>query len=466
MLGNVALLAAWTLLHLEALRWLVGGLLGTEGPLHLGVAAVLVAILARDVGRDQVLDALRRPARGPWAAWLLAGGLPVALHLFVPGPRSLLGMGLLVSAYGLAGLFVAPETWRRARPAALLAAGILPLAQHLDVLLGLPLRSLTAHVVAALCGGTLATGTVLEVEGRYAHVALPCSGVQSLWSATVVLAAASLAWGRSVGGRWLVGLLGTFAGLSLANALRIAVLVGVDHRLGVPLLAEVLHTPLGLIGFVAALLPMLAWLRSGPTLSAGSGASRPVGVRLPAGGVAALLLVTSLAPRAERVVRPAPVPVLPADWTAIEPGPVEVSFVEGRGGVVRKGAFEVGALRGSAALISSRDWVGQHVPELCHEAGGWTMAGDHPAVLGTTPVRWAPLEREGVEGTALWWFTDGTRVTDDHTVRIAHGLFSDTPWMLVSVVVQGRPSPDDPDLLAVVDALRAAEAPLLTLESR
>ncbi|MCB9669223.1 MAG: archaeosortase/exosortase family protein [Alphaproteobacteria bacterium] len=459
MVANALLLLAWAALHAEPARWLGRGLLATEGPLHLAVAAVLVGLLARSVRLGDVRDALTRPAGGPWTAWLLAVGLPV-LARPLPGPRSLLGALMVVSAYGLLGLFVAPETWRRGRAVALLAAGVLPLSQHLDVILGLPLRAATAAAVSGLFG-SLSSATVLEVEGGYAHVDLPCSGVQSLWSATVVLAAATLAWRRTPDLRWLGALLGTFVLLVLANGVRIAVLVGAHHRLGLPVLAEVLHTPLGVVGFVLALAPALGWLASSAEPAAVT--TRRPGSFGPVALAAVALALAVGVPRLERQVRAGPVPTLPAGFAELEPSAQEREFVEGRGGALRKASFAVGGLTGTVARVSSHDWVTQHVPELCHASGGWELVADHPALVGDTPVRWARMERAGEVATALWWFESPDHVTADHTERIARGLVSDTPWVLTSLLVPGAPSPADPDLLAVVASLRAD--PVAKLES-
>lgn len=442
---HLALLCTWLVAHAASVQWVYRGLLGDDGRVHLVVAVLLVLWGVREA-REHGLQGVSAAPSAPWTAWAMVAVPPLLAAPF--GLSSLTAAAGCLSLYGLLGVFVGEARWRRYRPLLLLGLAILPVSAHVDVLVGVPLRTWTAGLVADVLG-VPARSTVLEVEGGLAAVDLPCSGVEGLWSSTVILAGVALVRERTLGVRWLLGWAATLAALVLTNLARVLVLVVLVHLLELPLLAEVLHTPIGLVAFAGGLLPGLSVPADGPAAG-----SRSFRMAVPA---MVVLLLSLAVPVTEGDARPSPVPVLPQGWTLLTPTETERTFIGGRGGVLRKGGFEEGALRGSAALVVSRSWVTQHGPELCHEAAGWSMTGEHPARIADTPVRRASLQRGRELGTALWWFESPEHVTADQAERIARGLVDDAPWVLVSVFVEGRPDAADPDLEAVVRALRHAD---------
>lgn len=176
-------LGAWLGLNAGALRWLIASWLRTEGHLHLALAAGLLVVAARRIDPGALLDRLAAPPRRSPAALALALCPPLIAAALAPRlPFDVIGgAAAVVSAYGIAGLFLDADAWRRARGAALLGAALLPMTEHLDVVLGFPLRTVTASLVAALIGDASVTaGTVLSIDGAYAHVDLPCAGVRNL----------------------------------------------------------------------------------------------------------------------------------------------------------------------------------------------------------------------------------------------------------------------------------------------
>jgi exosortase/archaeosortase family protein len=85
--------------------------------------------------------------------------------------------------------------------------------------------------------------------------------VKSLWTGGLFFLAATWIERRRVDRHWMILAL-VFALLLLtANLARVAILVGVGQVLGWRLLAEMLHLPLGVIGFVFACVVGLALLR-------------------------------------------------------------------------------------------------------------------------------------------------------------------------------------------------------------
>lgn len=461
---HILLLSIWLWLHTGALSWMVGAWLRTEGHLHLILALLLLAGAARRIDPVAVLDRLAAPPRRSGAALALAVAPPLlaaVLQRWLP-LHLVAGSALVASAYGIAGLFLGAAAWRRLRGAALLGAALLPLTEHLDVVLGFPLRAATAALVASLLGGAEVTAaTVLSIDGAYAHVDLPCSGVRSLWSGAVVLLGAAVAWGRPVGARFATIAAGVAALLFAANTARVVIIVALTHLAGLPLLAEIVHVPLGVIGFLLALGVGLGLLH---TWGGAAAHTTEAQTRWPAaawGWALGLALATALqlwpAPRSLPVAL-APAPSFPDDLIALGADHEELAFAEQHGASVRKARFERAGHTGTVVAVASRSWLAHHVPEQCLTSDGWSLLTDHPARVGGGPVRFARVERDGATATALWWYQSATLRTDDHTVRILDGLAHDTPWVLVSVLVDGAAEPSDPAVHGLVDDLYASVA--------
>jgi len=455
-LSNLVLLACWLLLHGSTFRWLGRAWLRDEGLLHLVLAGLAGAWVLSRVSAAEVWSGIGRPLRPSLAAALLAVG-PVVLARVGPDLETLHASLALVSAWGLYGGFVDGATWRRSAAPALLLAAVLPVTGTLDVLLGYPLRRGLAGVAATLTGSVDA-GTVLAIDGRLAHVDLPCSGVRGLWSASVLLLGASVAWGRGLVGS-TVGALGLGLLLQLAqNLARVTLLVlltGVD-----PLLADIAHLPLGVLGFAVALVGPLAMVAATAPLPPLPTAERPRSPWLAPLAAVSLLALTTLE-RPAPALQPSPPVAAPSGWRPIDAGSDETAFYAEHGARLTKAAHPTGA---QAAMVSSRSWLAHHVPEQCHEAGGWTLSDDHAAPVGEHLVRIAHATRRGQQATALWWFRSADAVTDDHTVRIRAAWQDDAPWVLVSMLVPGHADPHDPALTELVAELDTAV--LAALEPR
>jgi len=455
-LSNLVLLASWLALHASTFRWLGRAWLRDEGQLHLVLAGLAGAWVLSRLSLAAVWSGLGRPLRPSLVAAVLAIG-PVVLARVGPDLDTLHASLALVSAWGLYGGFVDAATWRRSAAPALLLAAVLPVTGTLDVLLGYPLRRVLAGVAATLTG-SIDAGTVLAVDGRLAHVDLPCSGVRGLWSASVLLLGASVAWGRGLVGI-TVGALGLGLVLQLAQNLgRVTLLVlltGVD-----PLLADVAHLPLGVLGFGLALVGPLAMVAAAAPLPPLPATETPRTPWLAPVASMALLALTTLE-RPAPAVQPSPTVAAPSGWRSLDARPDETAFFAEHGARLTKAAHPTGA---QAALVSSRSWLAHHVPEQCHEAGGWSLSDDHAAPVGEHLVRIAHATRDGEQATALWWFRSADTVTDDHTVRIRAAWHDDAPWVLVSVLVPGHADPHDPALTELVAELDTAA--LAALEPR
>lgn len=396
------------------------------------------------------------PDANPVAAVLILGGaagMTQSLVQLDPAYACFAGVG----AYGLTGLYLPRATWIRARPVAVLAILLMPMADYLDVYLGFPARRFTAEAVAGLLSllnvSHISSGMVLSLEGGAAYVDLPCSGVRSLWTGAVFLLGAALMEGKTVD-RWFAATSLIFtAMLLLANTARVAAIVLIEFVADQPLIAEVLHAPMGVIGFVVSC--AVGWgllsLSSRSSVAPISTRGTPLMWTL----VPALLCIGSMS--APPVARAAMVHEisLPAGFDAVPLTAAEEDFAAEQGGSISKVRFKRGEISGTAVFVTSESWLAQHLPRHCLRAAGVTLTGEAPALIDGEPVRWAEVTVQGHSGRAAWWFQSADRITDDHTERIWAGIADDTPWTMVSILFDQPVESNHHEVVALIADLRS-----------
>jgi exosortase O len=342
---------------------------------------------------------------------------------------SLLGAALFgLGSYGLWGLYVDGRRWRQGLLAALLLIGVLPFGDQADTYAGFALRALTAQSVgrglAALGIAAVPAETLLVLENGVAHVDIPCSGVRSLWAGALFFLGATWMERRQLDTGWL-GCGVVFGVLLLgANGARVTAIVLLAVVAGQRKAAEVLHAPLGLMGFAAACAATLALLRwTRPAAEPGAREGVREGRGRP--GLAVLLGVFALACAASHVRRPLPPARGPAPGLAL-PGdmviePLPLTAVEGDlfrrfGGQADKRRFRWHGHEGTLLVVFSRSWRAHHVPEFCLASNGIRVDRLERVELGAGQVRVATLD-QGRRG-AVYWFQSPGRVTDDMLGRI------------------------------------------------
>ncbi|MCB0216983.1 MAG: exosortase O [Chloroflexi bacterium] len=497
-LRNLAILALWSWLFRPSLAHLAQ----LAGEDHLRSSAWALAGALALVLRQARLGGLRPRLDAP----LRAPAVPMALTLgaalaWLANARwldvNLLGDALLgLSAYGLLGLWLAPRAWRQGAGAALLVILALPFGHHLETFLGYPLRLATARAVqaglAAAGHGSVGVDTILVFENGISHVDLPCSGVRSLWTGLLFLAAATWIERRRVGPAWLglAGLLGLL--LAAANFARVAVLVVLGQVAGWPLVAELLHLPLGALGFGLACWLALALLRRLPSIEADAWApaakepsdpvpgdrARDAGGR-PRRAVALLaglsLMIVLYSPRALPAASQPPIAPdeawrLPAALHAralpLEPDSLGWLLEDGADRVQRA-RFDHRGLRGSLLLVESRTWRAHHQPERCFEVFGLKLEASRPHLVDPGfPLRFVALGAGagGAPRSASYWFQSAERSTDDYAARIWADLAPRrSRWVMVSILFDTVQEAEDPALTALYQLIHRTVAEQLAV---
>lgn len=443
----------------------------------------VIVLIAIQVHKGRLRPRLDMPLQmHPPALILMLGGsaLYLAVERFLDIntiSASLFGL----ASYGLLGLWMQPQRWRQGVPAVLLLIGALPFGEHMQTFVGYPMRILTAAIVrdglAAAGVASIGIDTILVLENGVSQIDLPCSGVKSLWIGMLFLIATTWIERRPLNFRWLLIAL-TLAGLLFtANLVRVGILVVVGQVAGWRLAAEMLHVPLGVLGFVAAcavavvLLRLVRILPNLPPLGDRRGQDTPSLPNRPAWlspalATAILLMALAYTPRPQTgLAQSLPTWEFP-DGLVTEPMPLKPDELEW---LTREGAesatrhrFEWYDITGSMILITSTTWRAHHRPERCFEVYGLSIDDSRPHLVAPDfPLRFVSLSDGDGHGllSATYWFQSADRTTDDHGTRIWADLAPERDrWVLVSILFDGVYDPHATDIqtlyLALHDVVR------------
>jgi exosortase O len=376
-----------------------------------------------------------------------------------------------MASYGLLGLWLRPQWWRSGLPAALLLVGALPFGEHLQTFVGYPVRLLTATAVrdGLRIFGTQSIGidTILVFENGITKVDLPCSGVKSLWTGGLFFLAATWIDRRRINLRWLMVAAAFVILLLAANLVRVAILVSVGQVAGWMLLAEMLHVPLGVLGFVAACAAAAAGLRlTGQADETTSSEQSDAKLARPAWLtplLAGIFLVMGLlyTPRPQTVQAQSPPWKFPAalkaeSWlfTPDEEQWLKQSEVD----AAERWRFEWQGVSGSMLFVTSTTWRSHHRPERCFEVYG--LEQDTASTLLAAPdfpVQILALEMAGSQErySAAYWLQSASQTTDDYATRIWADLAPDKqPWVLVTILFDKGKAPQTAEAQALYLALK------------
>jgi exosortase O len=362
----------------------------------------------------------------------------------------------LLGTYGMLGLCLEPRTWRKGLPVGAAIACLLPFGVQFSTGLGAPARVLTSQGVAFVLHQwnipAISTEDVILLDTGVAYVDNPCSGLKSMWTGTLFLLAATWLEGRQIGVRWLFVCFANLGLLAIANTSRVIVLVVLTYSLKQPILAEMMHVPLGLMGFAmasAAAWGLLRWVPRQHNQENLEKRSSPRTSFKALFMITACILALTLIPQPQLLAIPT-WDVSTLQWASqlraqsVPLNPYEQKFFAHYPGVTtQKQRFQFQGITGSLILVASPTWQAHHAPELCLTASGYrieSMVGQAltPKVTG----RW--LELDGGKKTAAYWFQSATRTTDDFFVRFRGEIFrTDPSWTLVSIVFDQPHSPDE-----------------------
>jgi exosortase O len=480
-MGNFFLLIAWLYANVASLRWLTTELQNitfSNGVLLIGGGLGILTLAGRSQLQNYVTQISTTPIfhRFPVLIMLL-GGVGALVFQQVWEIQQGSAFCFLLGSYGLLGLWLSPSVWRNGLPIAVLFAGVLPFSLQFSTGLGFPVRALTANIVEQCLNAwqvsAVSANDIILLENGIARVDLPCSGLKSLWIGTLFLLVTTYLEQRAIGIRWLLVWLMNLLLLISANILRVMILVFVTYAMHQPKIADILHVPLGLLGFMAACGAtwlILQWVpkqpqdsRQDPSAAKQIGRQQqPIGYRLSK----QVLLITILlglglisslytpphlgaiaAPQLPAQIRTQPIPLTDLEQSFFSHAPATLA---------QKQRFAIAGLTGSLLIVTSRSWSAFHPPEVCLSASGLTVETlDRQHLTPDILARWLTLQGGNVSAT--YWLQSSQRTTDDFVSQLwEYVVRQQKTWALVSILFDRAYAPTQPEIQNLVTLVHSA----------
>ena len=461
-------------------------LIRTLSPFNLILlfSAAIVLLIQSIRRRDAWGFSLEPRFQGPPLFMMFGAAIASVLARWFLDLEHLSVVGFIVGAYGLIGLFCHVRSWKRGIPfmAAFVILIFLFALEFTD--LGHLARTSIAEIVEFLLKpfsvDAISSEDILVLSTGIAFVDIPCSGIKNIEIGSLFFIAASLLERKQMGLRWFMVSLINLALLITANIARILVIVVLTFIMQQQPLAEILHVPLGLFGFIAVCLITLQLLRFVPRQPPSSSPPAPdrlpppPTLQTPAANLRNAALTLSLLTGLALIPHPNIADVSPKPFNTMQwPKPMQTQaidlnrfeekfFTHYPGVVTQKQTFQFKGVSGSMIFVASPTWQAHHAPELCFSASGLEI--DHmqkQALTSQVTGRWLSLNQG--QQQAAYWFQSSQRTTDRYLDRIWSEITrQESNWTLVSILFDQPVSADNTDVQTMVEEVHSAIAAAMT----
>ena len=446
---TISLIVVWIITNIWTFAWFIDSL-KYSSPLNLIILGIVFVVLSIQLWRNQLfqLESIS-PQFKLYPLLLMLGGeiTAIVIKWSIAIPQLSL-LCFILASYGLLGLFINSEIWQKNLILAVITACILPFSIAFHSGLGFPVRVITAHIVADLLSalnlGAISSHDIILMENGIAQVDLPCSGMKSLWTGTVFLLGATWLENRQLGLRWLLVACANIFFLAVANLLRIFTLVILIEVWQQKPIAEVLHLPLGVIGFIFSLIFTWILLQKVPFHQQTSALISPQKyqpAKLSLNWLLAIVFILGIVGQ----FKPMASPLTALDSIQLPPeirvtenlalSETETNFFANSDNpLVQKVRFQADNLSGSMLLVASDTWHSHHPPELCFVGNGFKVDRMESQLMNNIiNARWLSLENNQLSAT--YWFQSSQETTDNFISRIWEDItHSNKTWVLVSVL--------------------------------
>ncbi|MGK7924905.1 MAG: exosortase O [Spirulina sp.] len=460
--------AVWLIVHFSTLSWFYTAFRHAspmEQAIVFGGGVILFAAIGISFYREREKLAFF-PTVKIFPMVVVIGSLFGAIALKLLGNiEQLTALLFLLGSYGILGLFIERDRWRKGLPIAAIVACILPLSPPLGSGFGgLPLRVLTAHWLEQFLSSNqisaVSSHDIIVLENGIAEVGIPCSGIKSLWVGSLFFLGLTWIDKRAIGWLWLFVGATNIILLFSANFLRVLVLVILIDVFKQPEFADLLHLPLGLFGFI--LVCGITWSlsrlipRNAKPLTTNSpfpiphyllSAINHLLIQKSVLGIAiALAIVYHFLPiYSPELIQAIALPKS-VDTALIELTPAEERFFNSYPETLaEKHQFRLGNLSGSVLVVANTSWRSYHPPELCFIGSGLKVDRVEKKQLSTEVMaRWLSLQNG--QFSATYWLQSKDQTTDDFYRRLWQQFFKpqDRSWILISILFDRKISADNP----------------------
>lgn len=457
----IALIFAWLLGNIWTYWWFIESLKYTSLLnlilLSVGFIALVVQLIRHNIEQISLTPQLRL-----YPILLMLGGEigAIVLKWSLDIPQLTL-LCFILGSYGLLGLFIVPGVWQKGLSIATLTACIIPFLVAFNSGLGFPVRIITAHAVAqALSDFHLSAASshdIIVMENGIAQVDLPCSGMKSLWTGTVFLLGATWLENRQLGFRWLLVAIANILFLIAANMIRVSILVVMIEVAQQQQIADILHLPLGIIGFIFASIFTWALLQTVPRhaprlpkieLKKVSQQKASLNWLLAAIITLGIIGQFPLHLHQSSKLALAAIDLPPAITTeTLALSTAEANFFDNPAHpLVQKFRFKFDRLEGSMLMVASDTWQAHHPPELCFTANGFKVDRMESRVINDSiNARWLSLQNGTL--SAAYWFQSSQSTTDDFISRIWERMTQrNKAWVMVSILFDDAENPDGKEI--------------------
>lgn len=451
---TIVLLLAWIIGNLWTYLWFIQSLRYTSQLnlilLGLGFTALTIQLIRSNLNSKSWILQFRLY---PVLLMLGAESSAIILKWSINIPQLTL-LCFILGSYGLLGLFMPLGTWRKGMTLAVISACLVPFLVAFNSGLGFPVRVLTAHAVAQTLAefhlSAASSHDIIVMENGIAQVDLPCSGMKSLWTGTVFLLGTTWLERRQLGFRWLLVAIANLAFLILANIARVLILVMIIEVWQQQQIADILHLPLGVVGFILASLATWVILQKVPKHSP----QLPIFIANPKNQKSDLKWLLTIVIVLGIVGQFQPLKLnqsqitsinLPSEITTenLTLSPAEANFFSNSANpLVQKLSFKSDQLSGSMLMVVSDTWQAHHPPELCFTGNGFKVDSMNSQLINDSiNARWLSLQDGQL--SAAYWFQSAETTTDDFVSRIwEHISHRDKTWVMVSILYDETENPD------------------------
>ncbi|MDJ0897786.1 MAG: exosortase O [Xenococcus sp. MO_188.B8] len=463
---TISLIAAWILGNIWTYQWFLRSLKYISA-LNLIVLGIVVIVLFIQLWRNSFwqLESVT-PKLSLYPLCLMLGGEIGAIILkWCLNIPQLTLFCFILGSYGLLGLFINNSTWRKGLIIATITACVIPFSTAFNSGLGFPVRVLTAHAVANILSNfhlsAVSSHDIIIMENGIAQVDLPCSGMKSLWTGTVFLLGATWLERRQLGFRWLLVAVANLLFLTLANVVRVLTLVVIIEVWQQPQIAQILHFPLGIIGFIVA--SVLTWvilqkvphhIEKPSNIQKSQSYQEKLNLNWLLIVVIVLGIIGQINPRqlstnSLDAISKAGAVALPQDIVTenLQLTPAEANFFDNPANpFVQKLRFQSHQLSGSMLMVASNSWQAHHPPELCFLGNGFKVDNmESQLISDSINARWLSLQ-DG-ELSATYWFQSDRETTDDFISRIwEHITHRNKTWVLISILFDDSENPNSTEI--------------------
>lgn len=359
--------------------------------------------------------------------------------------------------YGYVGLFVPKKRWLAASLPVLLLFLVLPFGSLLDTYIGFPLRIQTAEFVNAAMHkmGLIATDsqTILGLENRYTQIDTTCSGINVLWAGTLLYITYSIIDSIQFNWKWFAFYLFYVILLLAFNAFRISVLVLLELVFHFSKIANGVHQPLGIVGFVIP--SLLIWFLLTKYNKQANTKQRPKQAYshnskfslVSSLGIAFVLAVLMGFTLRQSVINQTVIVEkrhfnLPFD--SLELTTKEQAYFNFEKASAQKFKLNYKSLKGSLILVTSNSFKGHHNPELCLQSIGLQIADNKSVLINQKPIRLLKFKEDNISGA--FWFKNSEVYTDDYSYRVWYDIKNGTKnnkWVQVTALFDNNYTASD-----------------------